>query len=299
MVTNLRLVITKKDIFMTSWYNETLHSQWGQHFSIDKILFEDKTEHFDLIIFENSQFGRVMALDGAIQTTEADEFVYHEMLTHVPLFAHGNAKDVLIVGGGDGGILREVCKHPVESVTMVEIDPMVIKLSQEFFPKHSAGSFNDPRLDLVIEDAAVFMAEDKKLYDIIIVDSTDPEGPGAVLFSTEFYGNCSKRLAEDGILVNQNGVPFLQPAELTATHTRLIGIFNDAHFYTAAVPTYAGGLMTLGWASNNTTFRNVPLATLEQRFANSGLKTNYYTPACHQASFSLPAFILRLMEKAL
>ncbi|MES2253274.1 MAG: polyamine aminopropyltransferase [Pseudomonadota bacterium] len=283
---------------MTSWYNETLHSEWGQRFSIDKILFEDKTEHFDLIIFENKQFGRVMALDGAIQTTEADEFVYHEMLTHVPLFAHGNAKKVLIVGGGDGGILREVCKHPVDSVTMVEIDPTVIKLSQEFFPKHSNGSFNDPRLNLIIQDAAVFMAEDKDLYDVIIVDSTDPEGPGAVLFSEEFYANCSKRLAADGILVNQNGVPFLQANELTTTYKRLSGIFKDACFYTAAVPTYAGGLMTLGWASKNPAVRNVPLATLKQRFASSQIQTNYYTPACHQASFALPAFIHRLMNKS-
>jgi spermidine synthase len=284
---------------MTSWYNETLHMHWGQRFSVNKVIFEEKTEHFDLMIFENPQFGRVMALDGAIQTTEKDEFVYHEMLTHVPFFAHGNAKKILIVGGGDGGILREVCKHPIASVTMVEIDPTVIKLSQQYFPKHSDGAFNDPRLKLVIQDAAIFMAEDKESYDVIIVDSTDPEGPGAVLFSEEFYSNCSNRLAPGGILVNQNGVPFLQANELTTTYKRLSGIFEDVSFFTAAVPTYAGGLMTLGWASNNSELRNIPLITLEQRFASSQIQTNYYTPACHQASFALPAFILRLMDKGL
>ena len=284
---------------MTSWYNETLHTHWGQRFSVDKVLFEEKTEHFDLIIFENKQFGRVMALDGAIQTTEADEFVYHEMLTHVPLFAHGNAKRILIVGGGDGGILREVCKHAVDSVTMLEIDPAVIEMSKHYFPNHSNGAFNDPRLNLIIQDAALFVSEDKDLYDVIIVDSTDPEGPAAVLFSEEFYKNCANRLAPGGILVNQNGVPFLQPGELTTTYKRLSHIFNDVSFYTAAVPTYAGGLMTLGWASNNSDLRNVPLATLEQRFVSSKIKTNYYTPAYHQASFALPAFILRLMNKDL
>ncbi len=281
---------------MERWYNETLYSDWGQRFRMDKVLFEKKTDYFDLIIFENPRFGRVMALDGAIQTTQADEFIYHEMLTHVPLLAHGQPKKVLIIGGGDGGILREVCKHPVEKVTMVEIDQSVIDLSQEFFPNHSQGAFQDPRLNLVIQDAAVFITDDQDSYDIIIVDSTDPCGPGAVLFSHEFYKACSQRLASRGIFVNQNGVPFLQADQLNTTYQRLSNFFQDVAFYTAAVPTYAGGLMTLGWGSNDGLLRTLPLEALQQRFQSMKIQTQYYTPSLHQASFALPAFIERQLQ---
>ena len=281
---------------MPNWYNETLHLEWGQRFRIDKILFEKKTPYFDLIIFENRQFGRVMALDGIIQTTEADEFVYHEMLAHVPLFAHGQAKHVLIIGGGDGGILREVCRHPVDSITMVEIDRSIIELSQQYFPNHSKGAFHDIRLNLVIEDGANFVAKTKAFYDVIIVDSTDPQGPGAILFSEEFYQSCHKCLAPGGIFVNQNGVPFLQPQELITTYHRLSSLFTDVSFYVAAVPTYAGGLMTLGWASHNPQLRQLPLPLLESRYHHLQLNTRYYTPALHQASFALPAFIQDLIS---
>lgn len=273
------------------WFEETLHADWGQRFHVEKILFEQKTPFFHLVIFENAKFGKVMALDGAIQTTERDEYVYHEMLTHVPLFAHGNAKDVLIIGGGDGGILREVLRHPVESATMVEIDNQVIEMSKEYFPNHSNGAFNDKRLNLVIDDGARFVVTDTKLYDVVIVDSTDPLGPGEVLFTEEFYKGCRKRLKPGGILVTQNGVPFLQEQELKNSHQRLSKIFDDVTFYTAAVPTYAGGLMTLGWATDDKSLQHMALQVLEERFKKSNFKTKYYTPRVHQASFALPAFI--------
>lgn len=280
----------------TEWFQETLHTDWGQRFRIEKILFEQKTPFFHLVIFENARFGRVMALDGVIQTTERDEYVYHEMLTHVPLFAHGNVKKVLIIGGGDGGILREVLRHPVESVTMVEIDHQVIETSKKYFPNHSAGAFDDKRLNLVIDDGARFMATDSEFYDVVIVDSTDPLGPGELLFTQEFYQGCHKRLNPGGVLVTQNGVPFLQAQELQNSYQRLSNVFQDVTFYTAAIPTYAGGLMTLGWATDDKSLQQTTLSVLEERFKRSNLETKYYTAQVHQASFALPAFISGYLE---
>ena len=206
---------------MSKRFIETLYKTYGQSFIVDEILFESKTDHQHLIIFNNEQFGRVMALDGVIQTTEKDEFIYHEMLTHVPLFAHGNAKRVLIIGGGDGGILREVLRHPeVEHVTMVEIDQAVVDMCKQYFPKHSDGAFDDPRVNLVIDDGVDFIVNNTELYDVIISDSTDPEGPGEVLFSSRFYKGCKESLTEGGILATQNGVSFMQIDEVKTTFIR-------------------------------------------------------------------------------
>src|SRR5690554_5836344 len=162
-------------------WTETLYPGYGQSFSVDEVLFEHKTEHQHLLIFQNQRFGRVLALDGVVQTTEKDEFIYHEMMTHVPIIAHGHAKRVLIIDGGDGGIAREVCKHSgVEHITQIEIDPAVIALSKRYLPKHNAGAFDDPRLQLIIGDGYRFVQENKARFDIIISDSTDPEGPAEV-----------------------------------------------------------------------------------------------------------------------
>ena len=142
------------------FYNETLYDAYGQRFSVDQMLFEHHTEHQHLVIFKNAKFGRIMALDGIIQTTEADEFIYHEMLAHVPIFAHGDARRVLIIGGGDGGMLREVCKHStIEHITQVEIDQQVIDMCKTYLPKHSAGAYDDPRVNIVINDGLRFVRE--------------------------------------------------------------------------------------------------------------------------------------------
>ena len=285
-------------MIQNNWYNETLYPAWGQRFEITKILFEAKTGHQHLVIFENPMFGRVMALDGVIQTTEADEFVYHEMLTHVPLFAHGNAKKVLIVGGGDGGILREVARHPeVTSITMVEIDASVVEMSKQHLPKHSDGAFGDKRLNLVIDDAANFVKQSTEKFDVIISDSTDPHGPGEVLFTDDFYANCKKCLNTGGVLVTQNGVCFMQQDEVANTYQRQSALFKDAGFYVAPVSTYVGGFMTLAWATDNPELRGVTLETLEKRFAKANFPTRYYTPEIHKAAFALPAFVKGLMRK--
>lgn len=279
-------------------YQETLYDGYGQRFRMDKLLHEVRTEHQHLVIFENARMGRVMALDGVIQTTEADEFIYHEMLTHVPILAHGLARRVLIIGGGDGGILREVARHAsVESITMVEIDATVVDMCKEFLPNHSKGAFEDPRLNLVIDDGMRFVATTEEKFDIIISDSTDPIGPGEVLFSENFYQACRRCLNEGGILVTQNGTPFMQLEEVQTTAQRMNGLFADWHFYQAAVPTYIGGAMTFAWGACDAGLRKLPLETLKQRFAGSGIVTRYYNPEVHQGAFALPQYVLQAIRK--
>lgn len=279
-------------------YQETLYDGYGQRFSVDRMLHEVRTEHQHLVIFENARMGRVMALDGVIQTTEADEFIYHEMLTHVPILAHGAAKRVLIIGGGDGGMLREVSKHAsVEHITMVEIDGTVVDMCKEFLPNHSQGAFDDARLNLVIDDGMRFVATTTEKFDVIISDSTDPIGPGEVLFSENFYQACHRCLNEGGVLVTQNGTPFMQLDTVRNTAGRMNGLFADWHFYQAAVPTYIGGSMTFAWGTTNPALRKVDAATLAQRFAASGIQTRYYNPAIHQGAFALPQYVLQAIGK--
>ena len=275
---------------------EALHKGYGQSFEVERVLYRDQTEHQDLIIFETPTFGRVMALDDIVQVTTRDEFVYHEMMTHVPILAKGDVTDVLIIGRGDRGILREVLRHKtVQRATMVEIDSTVVDLAKEHFPELSAGGFDDPRTNLIITDGVKFVAETDQRFDVVIVDSTDPLGPGEVLFTESFYADCHRVLKDGGVLVTQNGVPFFQGQEVTDTFKRMGRSFKDNGFYTAVVPTYIGGFMTLGWGSDDAGLRDVPLDTLRQRFTAAGLKTRYYTPGLHQASFALPQFILDLM----
>ncbi|MFW0754407.1 polyamine aminopropyltransferase [Pseudomonas sp. H11T01] len=281
-----------------SEYLETLYEGYGQRFRMEKLLHEVRTEHQHLVIFENARMGRVMALDGVIQTTEADEFIYHEMLTHVPILAHGTAKRVLIIGGGDGGMLREVAKHrSIEHITMVEIDGTVVDMCKEFLPNHSKGAFEDPRLNLVIDDGMRFVATTEEKFDVIISDSTDPIGPGEVLFSENFYEACRRCLNEGGILVTQNGTPFMQLSEVKTTAGRMRSLFPDWHFYQAAVPTYIGGAMTFAWGATNTAYRKLSRETLRQRFAGSGIITRYYNPEIHIGAFALPQYVLQAVNK--
>jgi spermidine synthase len=278
------------------WLRETLFPDIGQSFRVEKILYRDKTALQDLVIFENPVMGRMLALDGVIQTTERDEFVYHEMLMHVPILAHGAARRVLIVGGGDGGCLREAMKHrKIEQAVLVEIDPGVIALSRQWLPSLSEGAFDDPRARIVIADGARFVKETAERFDVVIIDSTDPHGPGAVLFTAEFYGDCKSCLNPGGILATQSGVPFLQPGELRDSRVRLARHFRDAGCYLAAVPSYYGGVMALGWATDDSALRDLPLETLAERFGASGIATRYYNPEIHRAAFALPNFVRALL----
>lgn len=280
---------------MSEWFTEKLHRDFAQSLRIEKLHYDSKTEHQRLRVFENPTFGRILTLDDVVQTTEGDNFIYHEMMAHVPILAHGAARRVLIIGGGDGGMAREVLRHAsVEHVTMVEIDAGVIEFSKKYLPNLSQGAFDDPRLELVIADGAQFIRETEGGFDVIIVDSTDPIGPGEVLFTDTFYGHAKRALAPGGILVTQNGVPFLQGEELTNTMRAFKALFADWTCYIATIPTYAGGPMAFGWGTDGEA-RKVDLETLKARHAAAGLACDYYTPEVHLASFALPGYIQRLL----
>lgn len=284
---------SKKEIWI-----ERLHQNLGQYFTIDNIIYHNKTAHQDLIIFENSKMGRIMALDNVVQTTERDEFIYHEMMTHVPLFAHGYAKKVLIIGGGDGGILREVCRHKyLKSITMVEIDASVVEFSRQYLPNHSAGAYNDPRFKLIIDDGVDFVKKTHKKFDLIISDCTDPIGPGERLFSSDFYQGCINCMNKNGILVAQNGVCFLQQDEVINSYQKLSFYFKDYSFYQASIPSYYGGIMIFSWASQTKKIRQTPLKILKYRFKKSDIICRYYTPKLHLSSFALPQYLLDLLAK--
>ena len=287
------------------WYDELLHTHftkkgYAQRFEVARHLVRTRTPFQSMDIFETRHFGRVLALDGIIQTTEADEFVYHEMMVHVPLFAHGAPKTVLIIGAGDGGILREVLRHAsVRRAVMVEIDGDVVRECARHMPALNGGAFKNPRGQVIIGDGIDYVRKaPNKSFDAILVDSTDPIGPGEVLFTDDFYRHCKRILRPNGVLVTQNGVPFFQPDEVTTTKRRLGAIFKDMTFYSLVVPTYIGGMMTLAWASDSAALRKTPPAVLEKRFKAAKMKTRYYTPAIHKNAFDLPPFIAELAEKA-
>jgi spermidine synthase len=277
------------------WISETLFEAEGfrMSYAADKVLYEEQTEHQHLVLFENRFFGKVLMLDGATQVTTRDEFVYHEMMSHVPIFAHGKARDILIIGGGDCGIAEEVLKHKaVRRLTQVEIDASVVEFSKQHFPEFTRPVLKDKRFELVIGDGMAYVAKTERRFDVIIVDSTDPQGPGAVLFTQAFYKGCRRCLNRDGIVVTQNGVPALQPAELAGTMRKFRRLFADASCYIAAIPTYVGGFMAMGFASDNKKLRQTPEKTIRARHRAAGsFKTRYWTPEIHKAAFALPRFI--------
>ncbi len=277
------------------WVNETLYAEWGQRFLVKRELARVKSEFQDILVFESHTHGRVMTLDGVVQITEADEFVYQEMLAHVPLLAHGAAKRVLIIGAGDGGVLKRVLQHrTVEHATMVEIDGEVIRLAKEHLPGIGGDAWTDPRARVIVGDGIDHVRQaEAGSYDVVIVDSTDPIGVGEVLFTDEFYANCARVLTERGLVVNQCGVPFMQADELRETSLRRSKAFPDVYAYLAAVPTYVGGFMTLGWAAKDASLRTVPAEEIRRRADVAGVleTTRYWTPEIHLSAFQLPPYI--------
>ena len=283
---------------MTGEYRETVDDGWDQCFAVDEPLYEVRTDHQHLAIFRNRSLGRVLALDGVIQTSEKDAFIYHEMMAHMPILAHGRVRRVLIIGGGDGGLLREVlCHRDIEEVVLVEIDPSVITLCRRYLPGHAQGAFDDPRTRVVIDDGMHFLAHTDARFDVILTDSTDPDGPAEVLFSRAYYAACKRCLSRGGVLVTQNGVAFLQLDEVAASAGHFDALFRDWHFFAAAVPVYTGGIMTFGWACDDPALRRLTPDAIQPRFQRAGITTRYYTPALHCAAFALPRYILDAIGK--
>jgi spermidine synthase len=278
-----------------NWLNETLYPNWGQRFLVQRELARVQSAFQDIVIFESVSHGRVMVLDGVIQITESDEFVYQEMLAHVPLLAHGAAESVLIIGAGDGGVLRRVLQHrTVTRAVMVEIDGEVIRLSKEFLPAIGGDAWHDPRAEVIVGDGIDYVRRaPDAAFDAIIVDSTDPIGVGEVLFTDAFYANCARILTARGLVVNQCGVPFMQADELRDTSARRAKFFSHVTAYVAAVPTYVGGFMTLGWASKDALLTYVVADEIRARARAAGIlgRTRYWTPEIHVGAFNLPPYI--------
>src|ERR1041385_2473085 len=216
------------------WLPVTLFDDLGfrMSYAVENVLYEEHTRHQQLVLFEHKHFGTMLMLDGATQVTTRDEFIYHEMMTHVPILAHGRTRNVLIIGGGDCGIAEEVLKHTaLTSVVQVEIDASVVEFATEHFPEFTKPVFRDKRFESMIADGMKYVAETDRRFDVIIVDSTDPQGPGAVLFTREFYAACKRAMAPGGVMVTQNGVPFFQPEELVSSVGMFKSLFADAACY--------------------------------------------------------------------
>lgn len=278
------------------WFSEK-HSKHAK-FSIrvNKQLYAGKSKFQRIDVFDTPEFGRCLVLDGRMMLTEKDEFIYHDMLTHVPMAVNLAIKKVLIIGGGDGGCLRELCRYEtIESVDLVEIDRAVVKVCKKHIPK-VAAAFDDPRLTLYIEDGLRFVRQQENAYDLIIVDSTDPFGPGESLYTREFYGNCLKALTENGIMVNQHESPYYKndARAVKDTWRKTKSIFPLVRLYQAHIPTYPSGHWLFGFMSKGLD----PLKDHQaEQWESLGLTTKYYNSALHQGAFALPNYVLKMLAQ--
>jgi len=280
-----------------TWFYESLFPLVKLGLKVKEILVSNKSEYQKISILDTYQFGKVLVLDGVVQTTERDEFIYHEMLTHLPMLSHPNPERVLIIGGGDGGILREVLKYPVKEVFLVEIDEKVIEFSKTHLSAICRNSFDDRRANIIIDDGVNFVKKGKGKFDVLIVDSSDPMGPAKVLFSSKFYKDVFNIISHDyGIFAQQTGSSFLQREELPHVYRRLKKIFPFVGTFLTAVPTYVGGLFSFVFASKGIDPLKIRLSEIEKRYEKLKLKTRYYNPKIHLASFALPTYIRENVE---
>ncbi|NLG77381.1 MAG: polyamine aminopropyltransferase [Xanthomonadaceae bacterium] len=285
---------------MSEVVHDTLDPTVRLSYGADEILVRTTTPYQDVVLLDNERFGRVLLLDGATQLTTADEFIYHEMLAHVPIFSHGDVRDVLIIGGGDCGLAEEVLKHKdIRRVVQVELDPCVVDLSRRYLDEINAGVFADERFQLNIHDGATFIDGMAERFDLVLVDSTDPVGDACKLFSAQFYKNVRRCLRMRGILVVQAGVPFLQPEDFSSAMRNLASVFRYPSCYLLASPSYVGGHLALGWASDSISPAAVSLDVIKARHAKANLKLRYYTPEVDRAAFALPGYINDLFTEAI
>lgn len=280
---------------MEMWFTEKHTPDVKFSIRVDRQLYTGQSDYQRIDVFESREFGRFLTLDGYMMLTERDEFIYHEMMTHVPMAVHPSPRQILVIGAGDGGVIRELCRYPeVEQIDMVEIDPLVVEVSRNYLPQ-TACCLDDKRLKIYYEDGLRFVRTKEACYDLIIVDSTDPFGPGEGLFTKEFYGNCYKALKEDGIMVNQHESPFYQEDAIACqrAHKRIVESFPISRVYQAHIPTYPSGHWLFGFASK----KYHPTDDLEATAWNlRGLKTRYYTTRLHRGAFLLPAYVEELLR---
>ena len=280
---------------MELWFSEAHTPNVKISIKVDEQLYSGKSKFQRIDVFESEEFGRFLTLDGYIMLTEKDEFIYHEMIAHVPMAVHPNVKNVLVIGAGDGGTIRELLRYDsIENIDMVEIDELVVQVCSQFLPK-TASELSNEKVHIFYEDGVRFIRGKENEYDLIIVDSTDPFGPGEGLFTKEFYGSCYQALKEDGIMVNQHESPFYE-ADAQAckrAHKRIVDSFPISRVYQAHIPTYPSGHWLFGFASK----KYHPVDDLRsEEWKELGIETKYYTPKLHQGAFCLPAYVENLLK---
>ncbi|MCD7876991.1 MAG: polyamine aminopropyltransferase [Cloacibacillus porcorum] len=280
---------------MELWYTEEHTLTVRFSIKIKKQLFGGKSPFQQIDVFDSEEFGRFFTLDGLMMLTEKDEFIYHDMIVHVPMATNPNVKRVLVIGGGDGGTVRELTRYKgIEKIDRVDIDEMVVKVCRELLP-FTSRKLDDPRVTLYFEDGLKFVRTVEEKYDLIIVDSTDPFGPGEGLFTKEFYGKCFRALTDDGILVNQHENPYYDSyqASRKRANQRIKDFFPVCRVYQAHIPTYPSGHWLFGFASK----KFDPLKDLDADAWNAlGLETKYYNTDLHTGAFMLPNYVKRELE---
>lgn len=280
---------------MELWFTENHTPNVKFSIKVDRQLYSGRSEFQRIDMFDSKEFGRFLTLDGYMMLTEMDEFIYHEMITHVPMCVNPDAHDVLVIGGGDGGTVRELLRYPtIRHIDLVEIDELVVEVCRKYLPQ-TAGCLGDERVSIHYEDGLKYVRHAENAYDLIIVDSTDPFGPGEGLFTKEFYGNCFKALREDGIMVNQHESPFYQQDAyaMQRAHKRIVDSFPISRVYQAHIPTYPSGHWLFGFASK----KRHPVKDVNWvRWNALGLKTHYYNTQLHAGAFALPNYVEEMLR---
>ena len=266
---------------------------------VTKQLFSKQSKFQQVDVMESKEFGRFLTLDGLMMVTQKDEFIYHDMIVHVAMATNPEIRRDLVIGGGDGGTVRELCRYKsIQHIDMVEIDKMVVEVSKKYL-KQTACKLNDPRVHLYIADGLPFVRNKTDAYDLIIVDSTDPFGPGEGLFTKEFYGNCYTALSDDGILINQHESPYYEKyaQSMKRAHRRIAETFPLCRVYQAHIPTYPSGHWLFGFASKK--FDPILDFGPEKQAAWNalGIQTDYYNTDLHIGAFALPTYVKRLLEE--
>ena len=281
---------------MELWFSEPHTPDVKMSIRINRQLHSEQSEYQRIDVFESPEFGRFLTLDGLMMLTEKDEFIYHEMITHVAMASNPEIKNVLVIGAGDGGTVRELTRYEtIQNIDMVEIDKRVVEVSREYLPV-TACKLDDPRVHIFYDDGLRCVRSKEKQYDLIIVDSTDPFGPGEGLFTSEFYGNCHNALTEKGILVNQHESPYYadDAKAMQRAHRRIREFFSICRVYQVHIPTYPSGHWLFGFASNVVD----PLMADGERWNSLGIKTKYYNTDLHKGCFAIPNYVKELLDHA-
>ncbi len=275
---------------MELWYTEYQTKSLGITCKTTKTFHTEKTEYQDMALIETEQFGKMLVLDGTVQTTIGDEFVYHEMITHVPLCTHKNPKKALVIGGGDGGAIREIIKHPsIEKAVLVEIDGRVVEISKQYLPEISCA-LDDSRVEVCVTDGIKYVQDHKNEFDVIMVDSTDPVGPAVGLFQIDFYKSIFEALKDDGIFVAQTESPFFHKELIKGVFNDVKSLFPITRLYTCSIPTYPSGY----WSFTMGSKKYDPIETDVSQLPN--METKYYCPEIHKSVFALPKFVADIIK---